>query len=143
MWKISCELVKILKEITPDYKINIALKYEKLAKFYLSILKCSTNIHDKTGVLYIFSCVGCRSNYIGETKRQLKNRLKEHADESHNSAVPKHVYQCEDYLRKLHEKFAEPTANEKMEFIKSNFSIIEKNLTYLNNRKTNRKRNIN
>ena len=69
-------------------------------------------------------------------KKTAKNRLKEHADESHNSAVSKHVYQCEGYLQKLHAKFDAPTAKEKLEFLKSNFSIIETNLSNYNNRKT-------
>ena len=105
---IGYEIVKILKEITPNYKINIAWRNEKLARFYSSRLKLSSNIFEKTGVLYRFSCVGCQSKYIGETKRQLQNRLKEHADENHNSAVSTHVYQCDGYLRELYKKFERP-----------------------------------
>ena len=52
------------------------------------------------------------------------------------SAVSKHVYQCECYLRELHRKFDRPTKTDKFEFLKSNFSIKETNLSNYNNRKT-------
>ena len=131
------DIAKMLKEITPNYHVNIAWSNEKLAKFYSTRLKLSTPSFNKIGILYKFECSGCSSKYIGETKRQLTNRIAEHGNEKHNSAISKHVYNCEKYKEKLYREYSiEATQDQKIEFITRNFSIIQSNLSNYNRRKT-------
>ena len=134
--QIGYDIVKILKEVTPDYSLNIAWRNEKLARFYSARLKLSTSKFDKIGTLYQFNCPGCSVQYVGETKRKLMNRIKEHSNPTHNSAISKHVYQCKNYLEKLNEEYPDSSDEEKTIFISGNFSILQSNLSKYRTRKT-------
>lgn len=45
----------------------------------------------KSYVVYKFSCAGCNSCYIGETKRHLTTRIKEHLGTDKNSHIYQHL----------------------------------------------------
>ena len=49
----------------------------------------------RTFVVYKFTCAGCQSCYIGETKHHLTTRIKEHLESDKNSHIYQHVNQNE------------------------------------------------
>ena len=54
----------------------------------------------KSNVVYKFSCAGCNTCYIGETKRHLETRIREHLVSDKNSHVYKHVHASEECFEK-------------------------------------------
>jgi len=54
------------------------------------------NYEDNNNIVYKVSCVNCNASYVGQTKRKLKTRLKEHMknirlDDSKHSVITKHM----------------------------------------------------
>jgi len=52
--------------------------------------------NDKNNVVYKILCKDCEATYVGQTKRQLKTRLKEHKnniklDQSKHSVISEHI----------------------------------------------------
>ena len=73
-------------------EICIAYKPQKVGKYYS--LKDSINQMYQSCLVYKFTCPDNLNNqYIGETKRQLFVRIKEHVTPT-NSAVFKHIENC-------------------------------------------------
>ena len=63
----------------------------KPLKNIIKLGKYKINKLDKTGIVYSFKCKQCPGVYIGETKRSLENRLKEHKNNSNSmTAVTLH-----------------------------------------------------
>ncbi|EFN66794.1 hypothetical protein EAG_01806, partial [Camponotus floridanus] len=57
--------------------------------------KDSLHNNDKTSIVYKLNCKDCNLSYIGQTKRHLRTRLKEHCNniklhESNHSVISKH-----------------------------------------------------
>ena len=97
---------------------------------------------EKIGVICEFSCAGCSKKYSGKTKRKLINRITQHLDPKHDSAVSRHihgtkyVFGCDTYKKKLQEKYGPKASNEeKLAFGSGCFSVVESNLSNLNRRK--------
>ena len=64
--------------ILNQYNIKLSHKPTKILKNELCHLKDKRKPPDKAGVIYKLSCKECDSVYIGETGRQLKERVQEH-----------------------------------------------------------------
>jgi len=99
---------------------------------------------EKIGVTYKFDCL-CEETYIGESKRQLQNRIKEHNQRSKQTAISNHIYgnslkhidPCPEYNSEIRNQFgSQPNPTEKFSFIKNQFTILQKNLTNLHDRRT-------
>ena len=72
------------------------LKRHRIQTFFKPIIKLSTilasgkdadSVSKRRGVVYEIPCESCEHRYIGETKRSLSTRLKEH----HRDALPRHI----------------------------------------------------
>ena len=99
---------------------------------------------EKIGVTYKFDCL-CQESYIGKSKRQLQNRIKEHNQKSKQTAISNHIYgnslkkidPCPEYNSEIKNQFgAQPNPNQKFSFIKQQFSLLQNNLTNLHDRRT-------
>ena len=47
----------------------------------------------RSHVVYKFSCAGCNARYIGETRRHLSTRVREHLSRDRNSHIYQHLQQ--------------------------------------------------
>lgn len=73
--------------------VKAAYSTTKVSEYFS--LKSSTSVLYKSNVVYKFSCVCDRSiSYIGESRRQLFARIKEHCTDNNNSAVFEHIRTC-------------------------------------------------
>ena len=133
--KISHKIINLVKKFTPEYKLNICWKSEKLSKFYSPRLKLSIPEFEKTGSVYEFVCK-CKINYIGETQRRLTTRISEHNQRSNTGAISDHIYSCQTYIDLLKETHGDkPSPTNKIKFITDCFKPIGTNLHSYNFRK--------
>jgi len=63
---------------------------------FIKIHKDSNNLFNNNNVVYKISCRDCNASYVGQTKRQLKTRIKEHCNNykllsSNPSVVTEHM----------------------------------------------------
>lgn len=70
--RLGCSLRKF--DLTPVFSVNSNLRS------VVTKGKDRTDEHDKCNVVYKIQCNDCSASYVGETKRELKTRLKEHKD---------------------------------------------------------------
>ena len=99
---------------------------------------------EKIGVTYKFDCL-CQDSYIGESKRQLQNRIKEHNQKSKETAISNHIYgnslkkidPCSEFNSGITNQFGgTPNPSQKFTFIKNQFTLLQNNLTNLHERRT-------
>ena len=76
-------------------------------------------------VVYEFSCSGCNSKYIGKTERTLTKRKYEHAWSDNNSAIKRHIDNCEGVL------FIQSLM--KFDMSPSNMNVRESHVNLVNN----------
>ena len=142
--KVASKLIRLLKTNTPNYHINISWKLEKLQKFFSHKLKMPVTELEKIGVTYKFDCL-CQESYIGESKRQLQNRIKEHNQKSKQTAISNHIYgnnlkniePCSEYNSEIRNQFgAQPNPHQKFTFIKKQFTLLQNNVTNTHDRRT-------
>ena len=142
--KVASKLIRLLKTNTPYYHINFAWKLEKIQKSFSHKLKMPVPELEKIGVAYKFDCL-CQESYIGESKRQLQNRIKEHNQKSKQTAISNHIYgnslkniePCSEYSSGIRNQFgAQPNPNQKFAFIKNQFKLLQNNLTNTHDRRT-------
>src|SRR6267154_2653158 len=76
-------LLKILSLISSIRTLNSdQLKTgSRVSNFFR--IKDTTPFELRSRVVYEFTCVGCHSNYIGQTRRHLRHRMAEHKGVSH------------------------------------------------------------
>jgi len=70
----------------------------KLSQF-IKVHKDKDPLLSKNNVVYKIFCKDCEASYVGQTKRQLKTRLKEHKnniklDQSRHSVISQHITEC-------------------------------------------------
>jgi len=142
--KVASKLIRLLKTKTPDYHINIAWKLEKLQRFFSHKLKMPVPNLEKIGVTYKFDCL-CQESYIGESKRQLQNRIKEHNQISKQTAISNHIYgnslkhiePCLEFNAGIRNQFgAKPNPKQKFSFIEKQFKLLQNNLINTRDRRT-------
>ena len=67
-----------LRRIFKKFDIKIAHKPSNTIKSKICHLKDKRKNLDKAGVIYQIDCNQCQAKYIGETGRQVRDRMKEH-----------------------------------------------------------------
>ena len=77
--------------------IGFTVVYKITKKLNTLIKRGKNNLHnnDKTNVVYKLNCQNCNVSYIGQTKRHLRTRVKEHSNniklhETNHSVISKH-----------------------------------------------------
>ena len=97
---LTTQLTKKLKHklrrslVDPNVDIRIKQKTTKLCFF--TSTKDKTPPLCKSDVVYEFTCPGCNCSYIGKTNRTLFTRTQEHALTDKESAIYKHLRQCDN-----------------------------------------------
>ena len=109
---VAKNLLKIIKRVTPRYKLNFCWKPIKLASICTPKLKRPVPTILKNGCIYEFKCAeNCQKVYIGESKRLLKVRIAEHFQESRKSVIYHHTKDCDHFKNNLAQELAkEPNA---------------------------------
>ena len=134
--QISSQIYKIIRNITPFFKLHIVFTTLKLSSIILPRLKPKKDYFNNNDVIYQFDCE-CDSSYIGETHRLLHARILEHRTKK-DSHVFQHISKCEKYKNTLYNKFDVdpdnlPSKNKFAAmgrvFIHNHFKILENNLT--------------
>ena len=89
--QIGKKLIKIIKNLTPNYNLNIVFQTIKLSSKIYPRLKLKKPFESKVNVVYEFKC-DCNNNYIGETKKRLRDRILEHGVECRSTTIYDHVF---------------------------------------------------
>ena len=81
-----------MKRVFSSYGISTCFKPHQTLRQILVAPKDKTKTEDQTGVVYRIPCGGCDKVYVGETKRSVGERIKEHTAKIANnlSAVAEH-----------------------------------------------------
>ena len=92
------ELAKALQPVLKKYNVKAAFRSMNKIKQRLHSPKDATTFDNKSGIYQICCQVGCDAKYIGQTKRRIKDRLREHLNHHRNgdeerSAVALHLIQ--------------------------------------------------
>ena len=86
----------------------------------------------------------CEDSYIGETKRQLQTRIREHNQPSKKqplriiyTVIIKNIQPCPKFKEELTTNYGgQPNPDQKYTFIKNCFTVLQSNLTNTRGRKT-------
>ena len=81
------KLINKIKTFALEFIINSCYRSIKVSQLYSYTFKPSTDIFNTSNVVYKFAC-SCNSSYIGQSKRELKHRIKEHQQASYANKKP-------------------------------------------------------
>ena len=125
---INRKLVEILSLFTPNFKLRTTFSTIKLESITSPRLKPKKPLLLTTHCIYEFECP-CQKTYIGETKRILWERIKEHRTDK-KSHIYEHYKNCPVYNAKFFEKYEVDPDNAPdnilRDFIKDKFTVLEK-----------------
>ena len=126
---ITKKVSDILSRFTPHFKLQTVFSTIKLESVTSPRLKPKKPLLLTTNCIYEFECP-CQKTYIGETKRILWERIKEHRRDK-TSHVFQHTTQCPVYNQKCFEKYnVDPDNAPKIilrKCIKNKFKVLENN----------------
>ena len=141
--KICKNIRKIIKFFIPDFNLNIVYRKINLENIIIPRMKMKRNKTEKSNIIYSWTCPGCKdAQYIGETKRPLIKRIREHSYSQKTSNIKLHTDNCLKYKTLLNETIDEPDTGKKsrlynkskMEFDQNYFEILSSSLTNYHNR---------
>ena len=141
--KVASKLTRLLKIHTPNYHVNIAWRSQKLQKYFSHKLKLPVPDTAKIGTTYKYNCL-CEKNYIGESIRSLRTRVREHNQKSKKTAISEHIYgnnqknipPCPEFTSEITKQYGDtPSPSQKIEFVQNRFEILQNNLTKTRDRK--------
>jgi len=134
--KIHENLLRIFKTFIPKFRIIISWKTVRIQNIISKKLKPRQSVDNPPATIYQFTC-DCKSAvYIGETKRHLETRIKEHGKTTEPTEIGSHLPRCEAYQKEFlnQHKYNQNAAN-KFKFLKSHFKILRRNQFDYHNRK--------
>ena len=82
-----------VKRVLNKYRIEVAHKPSRSLRTELCRLKDSKTAPEKSGVVYKINCGNCDAKYVGETGRQVKDRMVEHERDLKNKKPASKVYE--------------------------------------------------
>ena len=88
---------KLRRCVQHGEKIKLKIVYSTNKVSYYTNMKDRTPLMMKSGVVYNFTCPGCKASYIGKTDRNLHERCLEHATPKSNSAIQDHLNSCPEF----------------------------------------------
>ena len=123
------ELSRKMSLFLIDFNLNIAFRSVKVRKLFSYQAKPQIDKFEKNNLIYEFDCT-CDGFYIGETRRTLMVRLKEHRNTA-CSNICAHINMCEKYendattfVRENEQEFPDPESA-RFDFFKNKFKIID------------------
>ena len=136
------KLINKIKSFAPDFVINSCYRSIKVSQLYGYTFKPCQDLFSTSNAVYKFTC-SCNSFYIGQTKRELFHRAREHQQASYAPkkfpfhGIYHHITNCvcyksnlKDYLEN-YENLAGPLKITKFqmknEFYRTHFKIVQKN----------------
>ena len=142
-------LINKIKKFAPEFEINSCFRSIKVSQLYSHTFKPKLDIFDTSNAVYKFTC-SCNSLYIGQTKRPLSVRAREHQQASKAPkkypfhGVYHHISSCPCYesnLKNYLETFKNILGPLKItnfqlrnEFYRTHFKIVQKNFRSLTER---------
>jgi hypothetical protein len=105
---IGRKMRAILKAATPKFFLRLCWKTIRIEQCLHPTWKRQIPIEQKSGVVYMFACPCGKSNYQGETKRQVGVRIKEHFEPKSRSPMFFHSLNCEKFRNELEIYLSEP-----------------------------------
>jgi hypothetical protein len=135
--QVATNLYKILRQFTPNYKLEILFSTVKLDNVIHPRLKPQKKYFQNCNLCYKYIC-DCEASYIGETQQLLHTRVKNHRT-TESSVLHQHILTCSTYQQTFYNVLGvdqdNSTQKEQLDFFESHFTIIEKNLAHKNTRK--------
>ena len=92
----------IEKYCKPGTEIKIAFTSSKISSYFSPKDKKLKDL--QSHVVYLFTCAGCISTYVGHTARHFTTRIREHLNTDKTSHVFKHLKKCNNCKRLTSEK---------------------------------------
>ena len=80
-----------LRKIFRKYNVEVAHKPIRKLRNELCRLKDTRRTDEKAGVVYKIECGDCNAKYVGETGRQVKDRMAEHQRDIRNKKAASKV----------------------------------------------------
>ena len=123
-------LLRKMKNIVPEFLVNIAYKSIPVSNLFSTNSKASIPYEETSNVCYQFRC-DCSSHYIGHTSRPMIERIGEHQRKSTAKGIYYHILTCPEYLKKQNlfrpYPYTKMTSKQrKFAFFKSQFKILQK-----------------
>ena len=124
---LAKKLVRKMKNFAPDFAINTCFRSIKISNIYSYTFKPKAEIPETPDCIYHFQCE-CSEDYIGQSKRKLIVRVREHQQKSRKTAIWSHIQSCNAYKSKfkffkqpntypnISEKHKLGLSNDKLEF---------------------------
>lgn len=137
----ALDLIRKIKKLLPNFHINLSYRSKKVKQLFSTSGKQPISKFENTNVIYKFECPCAQSSYVGMTERELTIRIREHQQPSRLSSIYHHIISCPIYRKKFKHfkkeadkvlKRQQPRATakekeQKFEYFKSQFSIIQGN----------------
>ena len=105
---IGNKIKRIIKTVTPKFRVTLAWKTVRLETVIYPKLKKEIPLRKRSGLIYEYKCF-CGTRYQGETSRTLETRFREHFD-SPASKLPirTHSLSCERFMEKYQKFKSDP-----------------------------------
>ena len=94
----------ILKKVTPKFFLRLCWKTVRIEQCLHPTWKRPIPLEQKSGIVYHFRCPCGKSDYQGETKRQLGTRIQEHFEPRSRSPIFFHTLRCTKF-QELFQKY--------------------------------------
>ena len=124
-------LLKKMKNIVPEFIVNISYKTVPVSNLFSTNSKASIPYEETPNVCYFFKCE-CSSTYVGHSERPLIERMREHQQPCRMTNIFKQIRSCSDFLAKRNTN-RQANAMKKLsiekrnfEYFKSHFKILQK-----------------
>ena len=129
-----------MTKFVPTFRVNVCFRNVKVTKLFSRHAKAETDVFERSNCVYNYDCV-CKDTYIGETRRCLIVRIRDHQQNSRNSNISHHIQNCPDFIQQSRD-FHLSNINDftsfskgRFAFFKSRFSIIQQGFRYNRARK--------
>jgi len=130
---VTKELRKLIKSFLPEFNLHVAHRTLSVRNSIISNLLPKYEEKNVTNTVYVFSCK-CQSEYIGESEN-LNKRIQEHQQPKRNTAVFKHIKQCDQFLNEFNSFYNNDFLDgsrfqDRFNYLKSMFKVLHQNLAY-------------